>query len=153
MLRQCSAQKTRIVHEDGSISGGPVYYIRTAFKGKFGKFLAGFFAVAIILALGFMGSMVQSNSIGETCSNAFGIPSWIIGIIVAGLAAFIFIGGIKRIASVTEKLVPIMAVIYILGGLALLVCRIQYVPETFGMIFKYAFMPEAIIGGGVGYAA
>ena len=146
------AQKTRIVHEDGSISGGPVYYIRTAFKGKFGKFLAGFFAVAIILALGFMGSMVQSNSIGETCSNAFGIPSWIIGIIVAGLAAFIFIGGIKRIASVTEKLVPIMAVIYILGGLALLICRIQYVPETFGMIFKYAFMPEAIIGGGVGYA-
>ena len=92
------AQKTRIVHEDGSISGGPVYYIRTAFKCKFGKFLAGFFAVAIILALGFMGSMVQSNSIGETCSNAFGIPSWIIGIIVAGLAAFFLIGGIKRIA-------------------------------------------------------
>lgn len=146
------AQKTRIVNEDGTISGGPVYYIRTAFKGKFGKFLAGFFAVAIILALGFMGSMVQSNSIGETCANAFGIPSWVIGIIVTAIAAFIFIGGVKRIASVTEKLVPVMAFIYILGGLILLICRIQYVPETFGMIFKYAFVPNAIIGGSIGYA-
>ena len=146
------AQKTRKINEDGSISGGPVYYIRTAFKGTFGKILAGFFAVAIILALGFMGCMVQSNSIGETCANAFGIPSWVAGIIIAAVAGFIFIGGIKRIASVTEKIVPIMAFIYILGGLALLICRIQFVPETFGMIFKYAFNPSAIIGGGLGYA-
>ena len=146
------AQKTRKINEDGSISGGPVYYIRTAFKGTFGKILAGFFAVAIILALGFMGCMVQSNSIGETCANAFGIPSWVAGIIIAAVAGFIFIGGIQRIASVTEKIVPIMAFIYILGGLALLICRIQYVPETFGMIFKYAFNPSAIIGGGLGYA-
>lgn len=103
------AQKTRVVGADGQVSGGPVYYIRQAFKGKFGKFLAGFFAVAITLALGFMGSMVQSNSIGETCSTAFGIPTWIIGILVALAAAFIFLGGVKRIASVTEKLVPVMA--------------------------------------------
>ena len=146
------AQKTRIVHPDGTIDGGPVYYIKTAFKGAFGKFLAGFFAVAIILALGFMGCMVQSNSIGETCSNAFGIPSWVIGIAVAAIAAFIFIGGVQRIASVTEKLVPIMALIYIIGSLVLLVCRAKYVPETFGMIFRYAFHPEAIIGGSLGYA-
>ena len=146
------AQKTKKVNEDGSVSGGPVYYIRTAFKGTFGKILAGFFAVAIILALGFMGCMVQSNSIGETCANAFGIPSWIIGIIIAAIAGFIFIGGIKRIASFTEKIVPIMAIIYILGGLVLLIFRIQFIPETFGMIFKYAFNPNAIIGGGIGYA-
>ncbi len=146
------AQETREVRADGSISGGPVYYIRKAVKGPMGKFLAGFFAVAIILALGFMGCMVQSNSIGETCSTAFGIPSWIVGLMVALVAVFVFLGGIHRIASVTEKMVPVMAALYILGGLVLLICRIKYVPETFAMIFKYAFVPNAIIGGSLGYA-
>ena len=146
------AQETREVRADGSIAGGPVYYITRAVKGKLGKFLAGFFAVAIILALGFMGCMVQSNSIGATCSTAFGIPSWVVGLLVALVAVFVFLGGIQRIASVTEKIVPIMAVLYLLGGLVLLICRIQYVPETFGMIFKYAFVPNAIIGGSLGYA-
>lgn len=76
------AQETRRVAEDGSVSGGPVYYIKRAFPGRFGTFLAGFFAVALILALGFMGCMVQSNSIGETCAAAFGVPSWAVGIAV-----------------------------------------------------------------------
>lgn len=146
------AQKTRILGKDGSVVGGPVYYIRTAFQGKFGKFLACFFAVAIILALGIMGSMVQSNSIGETCNHAFGIPTWIIGLVVSAGAAFIFIGGVQRIASVTEKLVPIMAALYFVGCIVVLVARIQFIPETIGMIFKYAFVPHAIIGGGTGYA-
>lgn len=146
------AQETRVVHADGSVEGGPVYYIKRAFRGKFGSFLAGFFAVAITLALGFIGCMVQSNSIGETCSNAFGIPAWIIGLVVAAAAGFVFLGGVQRVASVTEKLVPLMAVLYLLGGLVLLVLRLPYLPETFGMIFKYAFFPNAIIGGGIGYA-
>ena len=97
------AQETRVVEPDGTILGGPVYYIKHAFPNGFGKFLAGFFAVAIILALGFMGSMVQSNSIGEACQNAFHIPSWVMGLIVCAIAGFIFIGGVQRIASVTEK--------------------------------------------------
>ena len=146
------AQITKVKNKDGEVLGGPVYYIKTAFKGKFGSFLAGFFAVAIILALGFMGCMVQSNSIGAACNTAFGIPSWVVGIIIAAISAFVFLGGIQRIAAVTEKLVPIMALLYIVGGLAVLVFRIKYVPETFGMIFKYAFQPNAIIGGGIGYA-
>lgn len=146
------AQETRVVQEDGTVLGGPVYYIKTAFKGGFGKFLAGFFAVAIILALGFMGAMVQSNSIGESCQTAFGIPTWVMGLIVAALAAVIFIGGVQRLASVTEKLVPIMACLYIIGGLIVLIARIKFIPETIGMIFKYAFVPNAIIGGGIGYA-
>ncbi len=146
------AQKTRVIQDDGTIHGGPVYYIKAAFPNKFGDFLAGFFAIAIILALGFMGCMVQSNSIGATCSTAFGIPSWVIGLIVAGVAAFIFIGGINRIASVAEKIVPVMALLYIVGGIVVLIMRASYIPETFGMIFKYAFMPNAIIGGSVGYA-
>ena len=146
------AQETREVREDGSVHGGPVYYIKRAFPNAFGKFLAGFFAVAIILALGFMGCMVQSNSIGETCSNALGVPSWVVGIFVTVIAAIIFIGGIQRIASVTEKMVPVMAVLYLLGGFAVLIVRFKYIPETIGMIFKYAFAPNAIIGGGIGYA-
>ena len=146
------AQETRVTLEDGSIHGGPVYYITTAFKGKFGKFLAGFFAIAIVLALGFMGCMVQSNSISESCQNAFHIPGWVTGLIIAAIAGFIFIGGVDRIASFTEKIVPIMACLYLLGGLVLLLCRIRYIPETFGMIFKYAFVPQAVIGGGIGHA-
>ena len=146
------AQETREVKPDGTVHGGPVYYIKKAFPNGFGKFLAGFFAVAIILALGFMGCMVQSNSIGETCSNALGIPAWVIGIVVTIIAAVIFLGGVQRIASVTEKLVPLMAVLYIAGGLIVLIARIKYVPETIGMVFKYAFMPNAIIGGSLGYA-
>ena len=146
------AQETRVVKPDGTIHGGPVYYIKRAFPNAFGKFLAGFFAVAIILALGFMGCMVQSNSIGETCANALGVPAWTVGIVVTVIAAVIFLGGIRRIASVTEKMVPVMAALYILGGLVILVARIKYVPETIGMIFKYAFVPNAIIGGSLGYA-
>ena len=146
------AQKTRKVNPDGTVAGGPVYYIREAFKGGFGKFMAGFFSVAIILALGFMGAMVQSNSIGESCFNAFGIPTWIIGLIIAALSAVIFIGGAQRIASVCEKIVPVMACLYIIGGLVVLVCRIKFIPATFGLIFKYAFNPTAVIGGGIGFA-
>ena len=146
------AQETKIVNEDGSVEGGPVYYIQKAFKGKLGKVLAVFFAIAIILALGFMGSMVQSNSIGATFSEAFGVPSWAVGIVVALVAGFIFVGGANRIASVTEKLVPIMACLYLVGGLAVLVIKIKYVPEVFAMIFKYAFTPNAIIGGSIGAA-
>ena len=146
------AQKTRIVDANGNIKGGPVYYITTAFKGGFGKFLATFFAVAIILALGFMGCMVQSNSIGECFQTAFGIPSWIVGVALVIICGIIFLGGVQRLASVTEKIVPIMAAIFLLGGLVILIFRIRYVPATFGMIFKYAFEPQAIVGGSFGYA-
>ncbi len=146
------AQMTRVRDEQGHIQGGPVYYITTAFKGAFGKFLAGFFAVAIILALGFFGCMVQSNSIGSTFQTAFGVPSWAVGIVLVVICAVIFLGGVQRLASVTEKLVPVMAGIFLLGALAVLVLRIQYLPATFGLIFRYAFAPNAIIGGGVGTA-
>ena len=146
------AQKTRIKGKDGHILGGPVYYITTALKGGFGKFLAHFFAIAIILALGFFGCMVQSNSIGSTFQTAFGVPSWIVGLVLVAICAIIFIGGMNRLASVTEKIVPIMAAVFLLGGLILLIVRIKYIPATFGLIFKYAFTPQAIIGGSFGAA-
>ncbi|ANW99184.1 alanine glycine permease [Thermoclostridium stercorarium subsp. thermolacticum DSM 2910] len=146
------AQETRVKAPDGSIHGGPVYYITKAFKGDFGKFLSKFFAIAITLALGFFGCMVQSNSISSTCENAFGIPAWIMGIGLVVICGIIFLGGVQRLASVVEKVVPFMAVLFILGSGIVLLLRIQYLPATFGMIFKYAFRPNAIIGGSLGYA-
>ncbi|WP_300750950.1 sodium:alanine symporter family protein [uncultured Oscillibacter sp.] len=146
------AQETRVKDKDGSIQGGPVYYITTAFQGAFGKFLAGFFSIAIILALGFFGCMVQSNSIGSTFQTAFGVPSWIIGVILVVICGVIFLGGVQRLASVTEKVVPIMAALFVLGGLVVLVVRAKYLPATVAMIFRYAFQPQAILGGGFGAA-
>ena len=148
------AQKTRVVSEDGSVAGGPVYYIKKAFPNKFGKFLAGFFAVASVIALGFIGAMVQSNSIGEAVSNATNgfIPTWAVGVVLVLVCGFIFIGGVSRIASVSEKVVPVMAVLYIVGGLIVIFARVTFIPECFAMIFRYAFQPQAVIGGSVGYA-
>ncbi|MBE5733964.1 MAG: sodium:alanine symporter family protein [Clostridiales bacterium] len=150
------AQKTKKIDENGNVSGGPVYYIRTAFKGKFGKFLALFFAVATVVALGFIGPMVQSNAISSAIAGVGGYDyttfGWIVGVVLAILSAIIFIGGAKRIASVTEKMVPIMAVVYLLGGIVILCVNITSLPTAFWYIIKYAFTPQAIIGGGVGVA-
>ena len=146
------AQKTRLINQDGSVSGGPVYYIKKAFKGGFGKFLASFFAIATVIALGFVGATVQSNSIASTVNEVSGIEEWIIGIILALLATVVFIGGVSRLASVTEKIVPIMAGLYLIGGLIIIFCNITVIPEAFFMIFKFAFVPQAIIGGGIGAA-
>ncbi len=150
------AQKTRKVDENGKVEGGPVYYIKRAFKGKFGKFLAVFFAVAAIICLGFVGAMVQSNAISSAIADVCGYDytqlGWIVGILISVLVGVIIIGGAKRIASVTEKIVPLMALVYILGGIVILAINITALPTAFAYIFKYAFEPQAIIGGGVGYA-
>ena len=146
------AQETRVIEADGEVHGGPVYYIKKAFPNGFGTFLTVFFAIATILALGFMGSMVQSNSIAESTNTAFGIPTYVVGAILAIVCVIIFIGGIQRIASVAEKLVPIMATLFLAGGLIVLVCNLSGLVEGIKMIFKYAFTPGALIGGGIGAA-
>lgn len=142
------AQKTRTKDEEGNITGGPVYYIKKAFPNGFGKFLAGFFSIMIIFALGFMGNMVQSNSISDAFDSAFGTPKLLIGIICAVIAAFIFLGGISRIASFTEKIVPIMAALYLVGGLICLIINIRNLPGAIASIFIGAFNPKAV-GGAV----
>ena len=135
---------------NGKVTGGPAYYIRAAFKGTFGKVLAGVFSVLIILALGFMGNMVQSNSIGDAFHNAFGISHLAVGIVVAVIAAFIFLGGVQRIAAVTEKIVPIMAAFYIVGCIVILVMNHKALPGAFAQIFVLAFNPQAMAGGVAG---
>ena len=144
------AQNFRTVDSDGQVTGGPIYYIRAAFRGKFGKFLSGFFAVAIILALGFMGNMVQSNSISDAFHTAFGVPKLAVGVVVAVLAAVIFLGGVRRIASFTEKIVPVMAVFYIVGCVAILCINHSALLEALRSIFVCAFDPKAILGGALG---
>ena len=146
------AVRTRITGGRGNIKGGPVYYIRVAFKGRLGKALATFFAIAITLALGFMGCMVLSNSISYSMQTAFGVPAWNIGLALIIICGIIFAGGLHRLVSITEKLVPIMATIFLLGAFYVLIVRYNYIFETFTMIFKYAFTPQAIIGGGFWYA-
>ena len=144
------AQKYKTVGDDGAVTGGPVYYIRAAYKGTFGKVLATLFAVFIVLALGFIGNMVQANSIGDAFQNSFGISPLIVGVIVAVLSFFIFLGGIGSIASVTEKIVPIMAAFYLLGGLFIIVTHIGAVPGTIAEIFTGAFTSKSMFGGAVG---
>ena len=165
------AQKTRTVAEDGTVLGGPVYYIKQAFKGTFGKILSIFFAISTFLALGFMGAMVQSNSISGSITtvvqklapnasilkpltegSTITVLTIIVGAVIAIAAALVFIGGVQRLGAVTEKIVPIMAGLYLIGGIVVLAINIEKIPETFGLIFKYAFMPNAIIGGSIGFA-
>ena len=148
------AQKYR-TKKDGEVTGGPVYYIRAAFKGTFGKVLAGVFAVLIILALGFTGNMVQSNSIGAAFTEVFAarnieVPAITFGLVLAVIIGFIFFGGVKRLASVVEKVVPIMAGIYIVGSLILICMNITALPGAIKMIFVGAFNPRAVLGAGAG---
>ena len=134
------AQKYKQVGVDGEVTGGPVYYIRAAFSGKFGKFLAALFAVLIIFALGFMGNAVQSNSIAASFHTAFGIPQPVMGVIVAVIAFFVFVGGMKRIAKA----------LYIVGALIVIIANWRNIPYAFHAIVVGAFNPSAISGGAVG---
>ena len=137
--------------KDGEMTGGPAYYIETLFKGgKAAKFLAGFFAVSCVLSLGFMGNAVQANSVGDAFHNAFHVPTVITGIFLAILSGFIFFGGVKRIASVTEKIVPIMAVLYVAICLFIIVLNIGNAGLAFKAIFVNAFSTKAVLGGFLG---
>lgn len=144
------AQKYKKIGDDGVVTGGPVYYIRAAFQGPFGKFLAGAFAILIVLALGFMGNAVQSNSIAAAWNTAFGIPKWVMGAILAAVALFVFVGGMGRIAKITEMIVPAMAALYIIGSLVVIIYNFREIPYAFKSIVVGAFAPSAVVGGAAG---
>ena len=160
------AQVYRTKGADGKMTGGPVSYIRAAFKGTFGKVLAATFAILITLALGLFGNAVQANSITDAFHTAFfsNVGSFTlmgqqisydkiaVGIILAIVAWLIFGGGISRIATITEKLVPIMACFYLLGGLIIVIMNIENVPYMFSAIIRGAFTPQAVCGGAFGVA-
>lgn len=137
---------------DGAVTGGPAYYIEKLFGGKkFSKILAVFFAISCTLALGFMGNAVQSNSIGVAFENSFKIPTIFTGIFIAILAGFIFFGGVKRIVSFTEKVVPLMAGMYVLVCLTVIILNYQNIVPALISIFTSAFSTKAMIGGFLGH--
>ena len=135
--------------EDGRFVGGPMYYISNGL-GKSWKWLAALFAIFGTFASFGIGCMVQSNSVALSAESTFGIPVLITGIALAILTAVVIVGGIKRIGAFTEKLVPFMAALYILGGLWLLIANASRLPNAFSMIFTNAFTGTAAVGGFAG---
>ena len=150
--------KYRDVGADGTVYGGPMYYLSKGLKergfGVFGKFLGGLFAVLCKLVLLLGVEMHFNNQATVQLSSLFGIEGgstgFIIGIILAILVAIVIIGGIKRIASITEKIVPFMAGIYVLAALIIIFANFSYIGDAFGLIFSGAFTPMAGLGGLVG---
>lgn len=136
---------------DGTITGGPAYYIEELFnKNFFAKFMAIFFAISCVLALGFMGNAVQANSMSVAFENAFNISPYISGVIVALLGGFVFFGGVQRIAAVTEKVVPFMAILYIIICSIIITINLEYLIPAFKSIFVNAFSTQSILGGFLG---
>lgn len=146
----CLAQVYRTKDNSGHTIGGPAFYISRGLGGKMGKILATFFALAIILALGCMGNMVQANSISGGFAGAFGVPQWLMGVILAVICAVVFIGGVKTIARVAEKVVPLMAILYVFVGLVIMCVNFKEIPGVISIIFEAAFDPSAAWGGAVG---
>ncbi|WP_308552407.1 sodium:alanine symporter family protein [uncultured Peptoniphilus sp.] len=139
-------QKYKVV-KDGQVTGGPAYYLR---NGIHSKVLAALFAIFITIALGLVGNLVQANSIGQAFSSVIDVPTWVVGLVIVVISGFIFIGGVGRIASVTEKIVPVMAFFYILGGIIILIKNGGATADAFRQIFVGAFKPEAVLGGAAG---
>lgn len=141
------AVKYRRKTEDGRFIGGPMLYIE---EGLGWKWLAVLFALFGSLAAFGIGNMVQSNSVAIALNTSFNVNPWITGIVLAVLTGLVIIGGIKRIGAFTEKLVPFMAAIYIIGGLFIIFANISSVPTAFKVIFKNAFTGTAAVGGFAG---
>ncbi|MBR2825631.1 MAG: sodium:alanine symporter family protein [Solobacterium sp.] len=143
--------KYREVNENGEIAGGPMYVMKNAFKNKtFGKILAFFFAVFTALATFGIGNMTQANSVSSAVEVAFGVDTRITGLMITVLTFIIIIGGIKSISKASDFLVPIMAVIYMLGGLIVIIGNISNVPQGISQILTMAFNPKAVGGGVLG---
>lgn len=149
------AQKYRRVRSDGTVAGGPMYYIARPLANRglrpVGKGLAGLFAVLCIASTFGAGNMFQSNQAYAAVSNVLPIiPSWIFGIVVAVIVGIVIIGGISRIASITGSLVPLMAVVYILSCLWIILSNFTQIPGAIATIFTGAFSPQAVGGGFLG---
>ena len=143
-------------NEQGEWCGGAMYYLRDGLGAKkgckqIGAILAAAFSLFCFLASFGIGNMTQVNSIAGNMEAVFGVPTWVSGVVVLILCALVIVGGLKRIATVTEKIVPFMVVIYMIGTIAILIMNIQMVPAVFTAIFKGAFAFKAAGGGIVGY--
>ena len=143
-------------NEQGEWCGGAMYYLRDGLGAKkgcktIGKVLAALFSVFCFLASFGIGNMTQVNSISGNMEAVFHVPTWVTGIAILILAGLVIVGGLKRIASVTEKIVPFMVILYIVGSVIILFTNLHMIPAVFGAIFQGAFAAKAAGGGIVGY--
>ncbi|MBN4069574.1 MAG: sodium:alanine symporter family protein [Alkaliphilus sp.] len=141
------AIRYREKNENGEWVGGPMYYIE---KGLGMKWLAVVFSIFGALAAFGIGNMVQANSVADAMNTTFNIPHWVSGVVLAVAAGLVILGGLKRIAKVTEKIVPFMAVFYVIGAVLILVLNIAGIPNAFRLIFVHAFTPTSAVGGFAG---
>ena len=143
-------------NKNGEWSGGAMYYLRDGLGSKkgckvIGKVLGVIFAICALLASFGIGNMTQVNSISGNMETVFGVPTWVTGIVVLILCGLVIVGGLKRIANVTEKIVPFMVILYMIGTIIILITHITMIPAVFAAIFKSAFGLKAAGGGVVGY--
>jgi AGCS family alanine or glycine:cation symporter len=144
------AIKYRKTRADGEIAGGPMYYIEAGIRGRWGRCVARVFAVSnIVVALVGTGTLAQSNSIAVAMTS-FGVPRWTSAVVVCACATAVICGGLKKIAGVSEKLIPAMTVFYVGSALVVLALNFTKIPHVFEMVFKGAFCPGSILGGGMG---
>ena len=142
------AIKYREVNEKGEMSGGPMYTMKKGFKNKkFGAVLGWLFALFAVIASFGIGNLTQGNSISSALDTTFGVPVWVTGIVITVLALAIILGGIKSISKVSQVVVPLMAVFYVVAGLIIIIGNIRNVPAGVVMIFKMAFSVKAVGGG------
>jgi len=143
------AQKFRKIDENGVVSGGPAYYLKLGLKQKWLGFL---FALFTVIASFGIGNLAQANSVADPLNSVFGINKWITGSIASILVGIVIIGGIKRIARVTSRLVPFMAIMYVISALSVLAIHYEQIIPAFKLIFYYAFhnVPKAAAGGFAG---
>ena len=142
------AIKYREVNEAGEMSGGPMYTMKKAFKNKkLGSSLGWLFALFTVLASFGIGNLTQANSISDALHSGFHVPLWLSGVVITLLALFIIVGGIKSISKVSQYVVPLMAIFYMLAGLVVILIHYENVPAGMSMIFKMAFSFEAVGGG------
>ena len=147
-------QLYRKVNADGSISGGPMYYLREGLAergyGTLGKILGGMYAVFIIGGAFGGGNMFQANQSYKLFGELLGIPNYLYGIVLAVMVAIVIVGGIKRIGQTTEKIVPLMVILYVSASLFIILTNISKLPMVLGQIVNQAFAPNALYGGFIG---
>ncbi|MCB1752463.1 MAG: sodium:alanine symporter family protein [Gammaproteobacteria bacterium] len=145
------AVKYREVDALGNHVGGPMYYIKNGLSKKWAWMAPAFAGFGAIAGFG-IGNTVQANSVADVLNSSYGIPTWATGLLLLVLVGAVILGGIKRIAQVAGKLVPFMAIAYLLAGLVILGVNVAEIPAAFGLIFTHAFTPTAATGGFAGAA-
>jgi alanine or glycine:cation symporter, AGCS family len=139
--------KYRVIHEDGTVSAGPMYYLE---RGLGQKWLAMLFALFAATASFGIGNMVQANSVAQPMATYFGVPKLVTGLVIGSLVFAVIIGGIKRIGRVASRMVPFMTIFYVLGALVVILKNIEAVPAAFTIIFQDAFTGTSAAGGFAG---